>query len=70
MRMTHELSPLSRVGRFLSSAPSSWLGVVVPWFTDSAVVGLVAKVLGGIEPITEKGSLGDGVILGRNGGSG
>jgi hypothetical protein len=43
---------------------------MVPWLTDGTIVGLVAKVLGGIEPVTEKGSLSDRVVLGRNGGSG
>lgn len=42
---------------------------MVPRLADSTVVGLVAKVLGSTPPVTEERSLGDGVILGRNGGS-
>ena len=68
--MTHELSPLSRVGWLRSTTPSSGFGVVVPWLTDGTVVGLVAKVLGGTPPVTKEGSLSDRVILSRNGGSG
>jgi hypothetical protein len=61
--VTYELSPLSRVGRLLSSTPSSGLGVVVPRLTDSSVVGLVAKVLGSVEPVAKERSLSDRVIL-------
>jgi hypothetical protein len=50
---TYELSPLSRVGWLRATTPSSGLGVVVPWLTDGTIVGLVAKVLGVIEPVAE-----------------
>lgn len=64
---TYELSPLARVGRLLASAPSSRLGVAVPWLTDSTVVGLVAKVTGTETAKAEESSLGDRVVLGGYG---
>jgi hypothetical protein len=65
---TYELSPLSRVGRLVASAPGSRLGVVVPRVTYSTVLGLVAEVLGRSPPVAEEGSLSDRVVLSGNSG--